>query len=339
MIFRMFFIVLSLPLFAGSPTEKVIVRELKKEIRTVGIVEADERKISDVQVKFNGWIEKLFINFTGEMVHRGDPLFSIYSPDLLTAQEEFLLSLSAVHSPTTDRFRDEWRKINEKLLEASRRKLELLDVSPQEIAKLEKIKKASKVVKMISPVTGIVLKKEAFAGMQVEPGMTLFTIADLFSIWIVADIYEKEIELIKDGKKAQISLISIPGEVFLGHISFVYPTVNSITRTMKARFDFKNPKLKLKPGMYATVRIKINLGKALSVPESAVIITGERKIVFVKTSHGHFEQREVEVGRKAGSYYEVISGLKQGEEVATNSQFLIDSESRLSESKHVHGGE
>ncbi|MBI5345603.1 MAG: efflux RND transporter periplasmic adaptor subunit [Chlamydiae bacterium] len=313
----------------GITTEKLQIRDLSKTIRTVGLVEADERRIANVQTKFKGWIEKLFVNFTGTSVSNEEPLFSVYSPDLLTAQEEYLLALKSSEHPTQGIYKEELDQSNDDLLIAARQRLELWDVPKEEIQRLTKTRIPTKTLTINSPVEGIVLKKDAFVGMNVEPGMNIFTIADLSQVWVLADIYEQDISWIKMGQKATISLTSFPGKSLIGSVAFISYIVEPSTRTMKVRFDFDNPNNQLKPGMYATVETQISMGKELAVPESAVIDTGERKIVFVSTGKGHFEPREVQLGFKAGPYYQVISGLNTDEEVVTSAQFLIDSESRL----------
>ncbi|MCL5124606.1 MAG: efflux RND transporter periplasmic adaptor subunit, partial [Deltaproteobacteria bacterium] len=289
----------------------------------------DERRIVNVQTKFKGWIEKLFINFTGTRIRYGDPLFSVYSPDLLTAQEEYLLALKSEDLPVQGIFGKELTQSNTSLLEAARRRLELWDVPEKEIQRLTETRIPSKTLIIDSPAEGIVLDKNAFSGMNVEPGMNIFTIADLSHVWVMADIYEQDISWIKLGQKAALALTAFPGKSLIGSVAFISYTLEPSTRTMKVRFDFDNPNEQLRPGMYATVEIQINMGKALAIPESAVIDTGLRKIVFVSTGKGRFEPREVQLGYKAGSYYQVISGLEINEEVVTSAQFLIDSESRL----------
>lgn len=313
----------------GITTEKLQVRELSKTIRTVGLVEADERRVATVQTKFKGWIEKLFIDFTGMSVSYGEPLFSVYSPDLLTAQEEYLLALKGEEHPVQGIFGEELTQSNQDLLKAAKRRLELWDVPEQEIQRLTETRIPSKSLSIDSPVQGIVLNKNAFVGMNVEPGMNIFTIADLSHVWVIADIYEQDISWIKVGQQATLALASLPGHSLIGSVAFVSYVVEPSTRTMKIRFDFDNHKEQLKPGMYATVELQIKMGRALAVPESAVIDTGQRKIVFVSEGRGHFEPREVILGFKADSYYQVIDGLTDDEEVATSAQFLIDSESRL----------
>lgn len=313
----------------GITTEKLQMRDLSKTIRTVGLVEVDERRIANVQTKFKGWIEKLFVNFTGIKVSQGEALFSVYSPDLLTAQEEYLLALKSEEHPVEGVFGEELTQSNKDLLKAAKQRLELWDVPEQEIQRLTKTRVPLKTLTINSPVEGIVLNKNAYPGMNVEPGMNIFTIADLSHVWVMADIYEQDISWIKIGQEAALSLPSFPQKSLIGSVAFISSVVDPSTRTMKVRFDFDNLHEDLRPGMYATVEIQIKMGKTLAIPESAVIDTGKRKIVFVSTGKGRFEPREVQLGFKAGSYYQVVSGLEENEEVVTSAQFLIDSESRL----------
>src|SRR3972149_9527176 len=280
----------------GITTEKVVVRDLSKTIRTVGIVAVDERRIAHVQTKFKGWIEELFVNFTQIPVDLGDPLFTVYSPELLTAQEEYLLALRDVQHLGQGRFGQELQQSNLDLLEAAQRRLELWDVPKTEIEKLKKTRIASKTLTIDSPVGGIVLSKNAFIGMNVGPGINIFTIGDLSHVWVMADIYEQDISWLKTGQQAALSLMSFPGKVLKGTVSFVNYVVEPSTRTMKVRFDFHNPNFQLKPGMYATVETKINMGQALAIPETAVIDTGERKIVFVMVGKGRFKPKDVQLG-------------------------------------------
>ncbi|MBI3900801.1 MAG: efflux RND transporter periplasmic adaptor subunit, partial [Chlamydiia bacterium] len=286
----------------GITTEKVVIRDLTKTIRTVGVVEVDERRIAHVQTKFKGWIEELFVNFTQIPVSLGEPLFTVYSPELLTAQEEYLLALRDVQRPVQGRFGLELQQSNRDLLEAARRRLELWDVPEEEIERLQETRIASKTLTIDSPVEGVVLNKNAFIGMNVEPGTNIFTIADLSHVWVMADIYEQDISWLKIGQQADLSLPTFPGKTLKGIVSFVNYVVEPSTRTMKVRFDFDNPNYQLKPGMYATVETKINMGQALAVPETAIIDTGERKIVFVVIGKGRFKPIDVKLGFKAGPY-------------------------------------
>lgn len=312
----------------GVKTDVIKRLSLEKVIRTVGTVEQDETRVSHVNAKIGGWIERLYVDYTGKFVGKGEPLLEIYSPDLVATQQEYLLALQS-----RERLKDspfpEIAQGGESLLEATRKRLELWDISPAEIKRLEKEKKPRKTLTLYSPVSGFVMEKMAFEQMKIEPGMKLYTIADLSSVWVEADIYEYEIPSVKVGVPATLTLASSPGKKFSGKAVFIYPYLEETTRTVKVRFQFANPGGKLKPNMYADVEIKVSSGTKLAVPEDAIIDTGTRQVAFVVHEGDHFEPREVTLGSKAEGYYEVLDGLKEGEKVVTSAQFLVDSDSRL----------
>lgn len=324
----------------GIKTETVQIRKLEQVIRTVGIVDYDERRIAKIHTKIPGWIEKVFVDFTGKFIRKGQPLISIYSPELVSTQEEYLIALKAKKYISGTPYSD-ISSGADSLIEATRRRLLLWDISEEQIKRLEEKGIVQKSLILYSPLDGFVLEKEGFEGMYVTPETKLYTVADLSNVWVYADIYEYEIPLLRIGQSAIINLSYYPGEVFKGKLIYIYPYLDEKTRTVRVRFEFPNKGLKLKPKMYANVEIKADLGKKLSVSETAVIDSGERKIVFVDIGGGHFEPREVKTGIKAKNYYEIISGLKEGEKVVTSANFLIDSESRLKEAMggmvHEHG--
>ncbi len=313
----------------GITSELVEKRDLIKTIRTVGIVTVDERRISNIQTKFNGWIEKLYVNFTNEYVKKGDPLFKIYSPELFSTQEEYLLALKGTQRKIEGRFAKELHQSDLDLLMAAKKRLELWDVPPDEIKRLENSLQASKTLLIRSPVNGVVTHLNAFLGKDVEPGTNIYVIADLSKIWILADIYEQDIDLVNLGQKAILTITSFPAQYVKKEITFIDYILDEKTRTVKVRFEADNFDFKLKPGMYGSVEIKKKMGRSLAIPEEALINTGKRKIVFVDKGDGYFEPRDVEIGFKADQYYQVISGLSAKERVITSAQFLIDSESRL----------
>jgi multidrug efflux pump subunit AcrA (membrane-fusion protein) len=330
----------------GIKTDEVTTRRLVRDIRTVGIVEADETKIARVSVKFSGWVKEVFANYVGKYVKRGEPLFTIYSPELVSTQEEYLLALKAHDSFGKSSF-PEISSSARSLLEATRRRLLLWDIPEREIKKVENTGKPLKYLTLYSPISGYVTKREAFPEKMIMPNEVIFEIVDLSTVWVLADIYEYELPLIKEGQEATLTLSYYPGEVFHGKVTYIYPTLETKTRTAKVRFEFKNEDNKLKPGMYANVELKIPLGEKLAISEDSVIDTGERKIVFVAMEDGTFEPREVKVGQKAGQYYEILKGLKEGETVVRSANFLVDSESRLRAAieafgtgthGHAHGG-
>jgi len=307
---------------------RVEYRVLEKVIRTVGRLEFDEKKISMVNPKIGGWIEELYVDYTGKMVRKGQPLLSIYSPELVSTQQELLLALKAKEvlskSPITDVAAG-----GESLLEAARKRLLLWDISPKQIEALENSGEIKKTLVLYAPGDGFVLEKMAFKGMSIMPGTALFKIGDLSTIWLIADIYEYELPFIQVGQKAVITLISFPGESFEGTATYIYPSLDPKTRTAKIRFDLPNPEFRLKPEMWANVELKIPLGRKLIVPEDAVMDSGTMQMVFVDRGQGHFESRHIQTGSKVEGYYEVVSGLKEGERVVTSANFLIDSESQL----------
>jgi len=312
----------------GVKTTEVSQRVMNKEIRTVGMVVLDESKIYNVQTRISGWIEKLYADFTWQHVSAGDPLFSIYSPELVSAQEEYLLALKSKDILSDSRFSDISGGASS-LLKASRKRLKLWGVTDSQIREIEQTGVAKESLVIYSPVTGHVAEKNAYENMFVEPNTLLYKIADHTVAWVQVDIYENEISLVKLGQKAVMTLQSYPGEEYTGEVTFIWPHLHPDTRTVKVRLEFPNPDLKLLPQMYANVDLLIPLGEMLAVPESAVLRTGKKDLVFVDKGKGNMEIRRVQLGQKAGSYYEVLRGLSKGEEVVTRANFLIDSESQV----------
>jgi Cu(I)/Ag(I) efflux system membrane fusion protein len=306
------------------------MRPLEKVIRTVGRIDYDEKRIVTVSLKVGGWIEDLYVDFTGRYVKKGEPLLTIYSPDLVSTQEEYLVALQAKKSLTRSSF-PEVAESGESFAESARRRLKLWDITDEEITNLEESGKAKKTLTLYAPFSGFVLEKSAYKGMNVMPGIALFKLADLSVVWLYADIYEYELPFIRLGQQASIQLTYIPGETFSGKAVYIYPSLNPETRTAKVRFEIPNVHERLKPEMYANVEIKVPLGQKLAVPEGAIIDTGVRQVAIIDKGNGYFEPREVKVGFKAEGYYEVIKGLKAGERVVTSANFLIDSESNLKE--------
>jgi multidrug efflux pump subunit AcrA (membrane-fusion protein) len=315
----------------GVRTAKVRVREITKKIRTVGNVTYDERRVTNIQTKTSGWVEKLYIDFTGQEVKKGDYLLDLYSPELVATQEEYLLALSYRDSMAESPIEDV-AKGGESLLEASRRRLELFDVPEHQLREIEKSRKIKKTLHIHSPVDGIVVKKNVVAGMQVKPGMNLYMIADLSNVWVLADIYEYEIPWVKMGQRATMTLAARPGKVFRGKVTYIYPFMEKKTRTVRVRMEFNNPGLHIKPDMYANVEIMSRVKrKGLSVPLEAVIHSGSRNIVIIAKGEGRFRPVEVTLGVEGDGYYEILEGLREGETVVTSSNFLLDSESNLKE--------
>jgi len=305
-------------------------RPLQKVIRTVGRIDYDEKRIGIVSPKISGWIEELYVDFTGRFVRKGEPLLTIYSPELVSTQEEYLLALKAKQDWSKSPF-SEVAEGGNLLAESARRRLKLWDISDAQIKALEESREPKKTLTLYSPFTGYVIEKMVNKGRFVDAGMALFKIADLSVVWLIADIYESELSAIRLGQQAAIQMAYYPGETFTGKAIYIFPYMDAQTRTAKVRYEFANPHGKLKPEMFANVEITVRLGDKLAVPEGAVIDTGVRKVVIVDRGSGYFEPREVRLGAKAGDVFEVLDGLKAGERVVTSANFLIDSESKLKE--------
>ncbi len=334
----------------GVKAVKVSLNPFKKIIRTTGRVEIDERRQATVNAKIEGWIEKLYVDYTGAYVKKGEPLVDLYSPDLLAAQLEYINALKWSGRKPAAGVSDEGHKghdntapsagtvselqmmLNEdaaKTADAARQRLRLWDMSEEQIARIEETGKPIRTIVLYSPVAGYVLEKMAVLGMKVMPGEKLFDVADLSSLWITADIYEYELPFIKVGQEAKITLNYISAAEFSSRIDYIYPAISGDTRTAKVRFSLLNPDNQLKPQMYTNVEIGIDLGKRMTVPESAVIDTGEKTVVYVDLGTGAYEPREVKLGLRADGNAEVLKGLKEGETVSTAANFLIDSEAQL----------
>jgi len=321
----------------GVRTALVERRPLVQSIRTVGTITYDETKLTRVHSKIDGWIEKLYVDYTGKLVEKGQPLFTIYSPDLLATQQEYLLALKSHERLATSSI-PEVRSATASLVEASKKRLSLWDISEKQIHELGEQGKPQKTLTLYAPNSGFVLKKDINEGMKVMPDRELYTIADLSTVWVNVDIYEYEIPLVKMGQQAALSLSYYPGQVFNGKVTYLYPYLDEKTRTLKVRLEFPNPGFKLKPDMYVNAEIKVDGGRQVAVPGEAVLDSGLRKIAFVDKGGGHFEPREVKLGAKMDGYYQVLSGLQEGEKIAASSVFLLDSESRLSEAMGAMAG-
>jgi Cu(I)/Ag(I) efflux system membrane fusion protein len=314
----------------GVRTAVVERKPLSRSVRTVGIITYDETKVTRVHSKIEGWIDKLYVDYTGKLVEKGQPLFTIYSPDLLATQQEYLLAAKAKERLSTSSI-PEVRSGAESLVEASKRRLALWDISEKQIRELETKGEAQRTLALYAPHSGFVIKKDAFQGMRIMPDKELYTIADLSTVWVNVDIYESEIPFVRPGQRAAVTLSYDPGSTFTGKVSYSYPYVDEKTRTAKVRLELPNPAFKLKPDMYVNAEIKIDGGRHLAIPEEAVLDSGMRKVVFVDKGNGHFEPKEVKLGAKMDGFYQVVAGLEEGQKIAASSAFLLDSESRLAE--------
>ncbi|MCH8928071.1 MAG: efflux RND transporter periplasmic adaptor subunit [Candidatus Marinimicrobia bacterium] len=308
----------------GIMTTPVEIRSIFKEIRTIGLVDYDETRYTHIHTKVKGWIERLYVNFTGQRVKKNQALLDIYSPELVSTQEEYLSALSSLTTSSVG---------SEALLRSTRDRLSNWDITSEQIDKLERTGKVSKVMTLYSPFNGIVVEKKALAGMSVVEGMNLYAIADLSKVWVYADIYEFELPWLEEQQEAEMTLTYIPGKKFKGKVAYIYPYLDSKTRTIKVRLEFDNENGELKPGMYANIVIKAAERKnSIVIPKESVIHSGERDIVFISYGKGKFEPREVTLGVSGeGGYYEVLDGLTGNEMVVTSGQFMLDSESSLRE--------
>jgi membrane fusion protein, copper/silver efflux system len=313
---------------AGVRTAVAENGRIDRTIRAVGVVRPEETRIRHVHTKTSGYIEKLFIDFTGQPVQKGRPILSMYSPELLASQQEYTrareaaANLEKVNDPTA-------RQAADQMLSGARRRLELFDVPASSIAELDRSGSARRTVTLLAPVSGIVTSKGVFEGMQVEPGTELFTVSDLSSVWIEADVYENEASVVKVGQEARLTLAYQPGTEMKGKVKYIYPYLNPATRTLKVRFDFPNPDLALKLDMYVTVELPVQSEEGVIVPDSAIMDTGVRQIAFVNPTEGRFEPRLVKVGIRADGRAQILTGVAAGERVAIKANFLLDSESRL----------
>jgi Cu(I)/Ag(I) efflux system membrane fusion protein len=307
----------------GVRTGTVTKDRLLMSIRAVGIIEPDQTRLARIQTRISGWVTKVHANFVGQNVKQGDPLLEIYSPDLLSTQEEYLIALDG-HQQA--------------LANSARRRLELWGVPPDEIKQLEKTKKARETLMLRAPISGRVLERTALEGTRVEPTMELYRIADLSVVWLQAKIYEYELPHVEIGQPVRISLVSRPETEFQSKVAFVEPVLQEATRTVKVRVVLDNPKDEFRPGMYADLWIQHDMGTGLLVPESALLRTGERNLAFRVLPGGRFEPLEVKVGARFGERLQVLAGLSEGERVVTSAGFLIDAESRLKSAVSAMGG-
>ena len=301
---------------------------LGQEIRAVGAVGFDERGFTQVTVKTSGWVREVFVNSIGRPVRKGDPLFTLYSPDLLATQGEYLLAVRTqgqlAASPLA-----EVKANAASLVGSTRERLRLWDVTDAQMAALERRGKAEPVLTVYAPSSGIVMKREALPGKYVEPGTTLYEVADLSTVWISADIYESEVAAVTLNQPASVTFAAYPGETFEGTVSYIYTTLNTEARTVRVRLEMPNPGLRLKPGMFGTVTLRTDAARALVVPKEAVLDTGLRQLVFMDHGEGAYAPYPVKLGRRSQDSVEVLEGLKEGDRIVTSANFLLDAESKL----------
>lgn len=316
----------------GVRSAPATMGELTKTIRTVGRVTYDERRIGTVNAKIGGWIEKLYVNTTGEEVRKGASLIEIYSPDLVSAQQEYMIARRHYEQVKNSPFPDVVKSAQD-LLDSARKRLSYWDITDDQIAELERTGAIRKTLVLYSPFSGIVVHKAVFDGTKVMPGMELFRIADLSRVWVQGDVYEYELPWVKVGVPATVTLDYLPGKTYQGKITYIYPYLEGKTRTATVRVELANPGRVLKPDMYAHIDLNPRVGKkTVLVPSEAIIRSGIRNVVFVAKGEGRFEPREVELGLEGEEgLVQVLSGVQAGENVVVSSQFLLDSESSLKE--------
>ena len=312
----------------GVRTEAATLRNLDKVIRAAGRIEPDERRTYAISPKFEGYVERLHVNVTGQPVGKGQPLFEVYSPELVSAQREYAIAAQGVESlkgadgSTQDGMRQ--------LADSSLARLRNWDISEEQVKSLAKSGETRRTLTFRSPVNGIVTEKKAVQGMRFMPGEALYQVTDLSSVWAVADVFEQDIAWVKPGAKAKVKINAYPDKSFEGTISYVYPTLKAETRTIPVRIDLPNPNNQLKPGMFAQLELPTAAkGAVVTVPNSAVIDSGTRQIVLVQAREGRFEPRDVKLGARSDERIEVLDGVREGEQVVVAANFLIDAESNL----------
>jgi len=313
---------------SGVTTVEAQVRGVHPTVETVGIVKADETSMRTVNAKVGGWVERLFVDFEGAQISAGQPMLTIYSPQLHQTQQEYVAALGAQARLASSEF-PEVARTGRQMVESAERRLRLWDIPQSDIDRLRRGGEPRRTMTLYAPVSGIVVNRMVEAGMEIKPGAPLLHVADLSSVWVEADIYEQDLNLVEPGQIATVTFAAYPGESWNGRIEYVYPYLEGQTRTMKARLSLQNPGGKLKPEMYGEVRLAGSEGHVLAVPADAVINTGERRIVYVEAQERVYEPREVETGAETDGWVEVLSGLNEGDKVVERGLFMIDSESRL----------
>jgi Cu(I)/Ag(I) efflux system membrane fusion protein len=311
----------------GARTVAAEVAPFTKTVRAVGLIAIDERRMQHVHTKIQGWIEHLHAGAVGETVRRGDPLLTIYSPELLATQREFLVALdnrARLAASMPDVVADA-----DRLVESSRRRLLQEDMTQAQIDELASTREAQKIVTLYSPVSGTITGRNVSHGERIESATSLLDIADLERVWVLADVYESELPFVHDGQEATITLSYLPGRPYTGRVALVSPLVDPTTRTVKARIELDNRDLALRPGMFANVELHAALGPRLSVPKDAVLHSGTRNVVFVGSPEGTFTPREVALGLELPDRWEILSGLMPGDRVLATANFFVDAESKL----------
>jgi len=297
-------------------------------IRAVGSVRSAETRMADVNVKLDGWIRELFVDYTGQAVAKGQPLFTLYSPDLLATETEYVLALKTREQLQQSAIPDAKTRAGQ-LVASTRQRLALWDLTDEQLRVLDEKREPSSTVMFSSPVNGVVMEKAAVAGMHITSGQTLYKIADLSTVWVEADVYETEVPLVRVGERATVTLDTYPGEKFTGRAIYIYPYIDDKTRTNKVRYELANRGGRLKPGMFANVEMATTGVASIVIPGNALLDSGKEQIVFVGQGDGYFEPRKVKAGRRLGDDVQILEGIQEGELVATGAAFFLDSESQL----------
>ncbi len=312
----------------GVRTATVVAEDLTQTIRAVGLVETDETRVARVHTKVSGWVRKVFVDYTWQHVEKGAPLFTLYSPELVSAQQEYLIARRALSYLGASPYA-EASQGSEALLRAARQRLKLWDVTDEQIAELEQRGAAQEELTFYAPAGGHVTERKVFPNQYITPDSELYTLTDHSRVWVQVQLYEYESAGVGVGLPVAMTVEAYPGRIFRGRVAFVQPHLEMETRTLPVRLEFENPELALKPGMFATVEIRVALGRQIVVPRDAVLDTGARQVVFLAHEGGYFEPREVVIGARLGDRVVVLKGLAPGDSIATSAVFLLDSESRL----------
>lgn len=311
--------------------------DMKRTLRTVGVVQMDEEKIARVHVKVAGWIDKVYLDYVGKLVTKGQPLFTLYSPDMVSTEQEYLIARKGQEYLSKAPYADVVSG-SDSLLRATRDRLQLWDITDAQISKLEETGKVERTMTLYSPTSGFVVTRSAYQQTYVTPETDLYEISDLSTVWVSVDIYEYEAPFVHIGQAASMQLSYFPGKTYSGRVAYIYPMLDPKSRTIKVRMEFPNPKYTLKPDMYADVQLTIDYGTQIVVPSEAVLNSGTRQVVFIAKPGGYFEPRDIKVGDQFDGKYAVLAGLKVGEKIVASGNFLIDSESRLGDAMQGMSG-
>jgi RND family efflux transporter MFP subunit len=303
-------------------------------LRVVARVTLDETRVAKVYSKLEGWLEQVFVDSVGRLIKKGDPLVTIYSPEALATQQEYLLAIKG-QTMMHDNPVHEMMGSTENLVASARKRLELWDITSRQIDAIAETGKPVQYLTLYSPASGFVMERNAYAKQRIMPDTVLYNIADLATVWVLADVFEYEAANVRIGQAASLTLAYLPGRVFRGRVNYILPTIDPATRTVKVRLEFPNPEFLLKPEMYGDVELQTGGARRLVVPQTAVLNSGDRQTVFVDRGNGYFEPREVKIGEQSGGRTQILSGLKAGERIVISGNFLIDSESQL---KTAFGG-